>query len=120
LAREERLYLQPGVLVDHLADDAQHVERLVLVGRDDVLDALSARAGRALVVQCILAPPISSSVTFSPMTISAIRGLPRYMLALPSTITTTSQNAGMYAPPAALGPKSRHTWGTCPLICTWL
>jgi hypothetical protein len=45
--------------------------------------------------QCILAPPISSSVTFSPMTISAMRGEPRYMLAFPSTITTTSQKAGM-------------------------
>ncbi len=41
------------------------------------------------------APPISSSVTFSPMTISAMRGEPRYMLAFPSTITTMSQNAGM-------------------------
>ncbi len=41
------------------------------------------------------APPISSSVTFSPITISAIRGDPRYIDALPSRITTTSQNAGM-------------------------
>ena len=46
-------------------------------------------------VQCIRAPPISSSETTSPTTISAIRGLPRYMLALPSTMNTTSQNAGM-------------------------
>ena len=66
-----------------------------------------------------MAPPISSSVTFSPMTISAMRGEPRYMLALPSTITTTSQKAGMYAPPAALGPKSRQICGTWPLIFTW-
>ncbi len=42
------------------------------------------------------------------------------MLALPSTMMTTSQNAGMYAPPAALGPKSRQICGTCPDICTWL
>ena len=48
------------------------------------------------------------------MTISAMRGEPRYMLALPSTITTMSQNAGMYAPPAAEGPKSRQICGTCP------
>ena len=41
------------------------------------------------------------------------------MLALPSTIATTSQNAGMYAPPAALGPNSAHTWGTEPLARTW-
>ena len=64
---------------------------------------------------CILAPPISSSVTFSPITISAMRGEPRYMLALPSTITTTSQNAGMYAPPAADGPNSKQICGTRPL-----
>ena len=44
---------------------------------------------------CILAPPISSSVTFSPMTISAIRGEPRYIDALPSRMITTSQKAGM-------------------------
>jgi hypothetical protein len=46
-------------------------------------------------VQCMRAPPISSSVTFSPMTISAIRGDPRYMEALPSTMKTMSQKAGM-------------------------
>jgi hypothetical protein len=40
------------------------------------------------------------------------------MEALPSTIATTSQNAGMYAPPAALGPKSAHTCGTLPLALT--
>ena len=41
------------------------------------------------------APPISSSVVFSPVTISVIRGDPRYIDALPSTMITTSQNAGM-------------------------
>ena len=44
---------------------------------------------------CIRAPPISSSVTFSPITISAIRGEPRYIDALPSRMITMSQNAGM-------------------------
>src|SRR5699024_12682017 len=44
--------------------------------------------------QCILAPPISSKETFSPITFSAIRGEPKYIEALPSTITTISQNAG--------------------------
>ena len=44
---------------------------------------------------CIRAPPISSSVTLSPITISAIRGEPRYIEALPSRMMTTSQNAGM-------------------------
>ena len=54
------------------------------------------------------------SVTFSPITISAIRGLPRYIEAFPSRMITTSQNAGMYAPPAALGPNSRQICGTWP------
>ena len=53
------------------------------------------------------APPISSSVTFSPMTISAMRGEPRYMDALPSRMITTSQNAGMYAPPARRRPEQQ-------------
>jgi len=44
---------------------------------------------------CMRAPPISSRVTFSPITISAIRGEPRYIEALPSRMITTSQNAGM-------------------------
>ena len=66
------------------------------------------------------APPISSSVTFSPITISAIRGEPRYIEALPSRMITTSQNAGMYAPPAAEGPNRTHTWGTTPDSRTWL
>ena len=46
-------------------------------------------------VACIRAPPISSNVVRSPTTISTIRGDPRYMEALPSTMNTTSQNAGM-------------------------
>ncbi len=44
---------------------------------------------------CMRAPPISSRVTFSPMTISAMRGEPRYIEALPSRMITTSQKAGM-------------------------
>ena len=44
---------------------------------------------------CMRAPPISSRLTFSPITISAIRGDPRYIEALPSRMTTTSQKAGM-------------------------
>ena len=71
-------------------------------------------------VTCIRAPPISSSVVISPTTISAIRGDPRYIEALPSTMNTTSQNDGMYAPPAADGPNRQHTWGTCPDSRTWL
>ena len=37
------------------------------------------------------APPISSSVVISPITISAMRGEPRYIDALPSTMITMSQ-----------------------------
>ena len=44
---------------------------------------------------CIRAPPISSRVTFSPITISAILGEPRYIEALPSRMITMSQKAGM-------------------------
>ncbi len=66
------------------------------------------------------APPISSSVTFSPTTISAMRGLPRYMEALPSTMITQSVNDGMYAPPAADGPNRQQICGTLPLSATWL
>ena len=46
-------------------------------------------------VACIRAPPISSSVVCSPMTISAMRGEPRYMEAFPSTMITMSQKDGM-------------------------
>ena len=67
---------------------------------------LTSTSPQPLSAQCMRAPPSSSSVTFSPITISAMRGEPRYMLAFLSTITTMSQNAGMYAPPAAEGPKS--------------
>ncbi len=66
------------------------------------------------------APPISSSVTFSPTTISAMRGEPRYIDALPSTMITMSQNDGMYAPPAADGPNRQQICGTLPDSATWL
>ena len=52
--------------------------------------------------------------------LSAMRGEPRYIDALPSTMNTTSQNAGMYAPPAADGPNRQHTCGTRPDSRTWL
>ena len=73
-----------------------------------------------LTVACMRAPPISSSETCSPITTSAMRGEPRYIDALPSTMNTTSQNAGMYAPPAADGPNRQHTCGTLPDRRTWL
>ena len=43
-----------------------------------------------------------------------MRGEPRYIDAFPSRMITTSQKAGMYAPPAADGPNSRHSCGTLP------
>ncbi len=59
-------------------------------------------------------------MVFSPTTISTMRGLPRYIDALPSTIATKSQNAGMYAPPAADGPNSAQTCGITPDARTWV
>ena len=49
-----------------------------------------------------------------------MRGLPRYIDALPSTMITTSQKAGMYAPPAADGPNRQQICGTFPDSATWL
>ena len=46
-------------------------------------------------VACMRAPPISSRVVISPITISAMRGEPRYIDALPSTMITMSQKLGM-------------------------
>ena len=85
--------------------------------------ALSSGTSRSpfpLTSACIRAPPISSSVTRSPMTSSAIRGEPRYIDALRSTMATQSQNAGMYAPPAADGPNRQQIWGIRPEAWTWL
>lgn len=66
------------------------------------------------------APPVSSSVARSPITISAMRGEPRYIEALPSTMITMSQKLGMYAPPAADGPNRQQICGTRPDSFTWL
>src|SRR3954469_20377888 len=70
--------------------------------------------------QCTRAPPIASSVVFSPVTISTIRSEARHMLALPSTTAATSQKAGMYAPPAADRPNRAHTCGIAPDALTWV
>ena len=59
-------------------------------------------------------------MTCSPTTISAIRGDPRYIEALASTMITRSQKDGMYAPPAALGPNRQQICGTLPDSATWL
>ena len=57
--------------------------------------SVASRSPQPETVQCIRAPPMSSSETVSPTTISAMRGLPRYMEALPSTMITMSVKAGM-------------------------
>jgi hypothetical protein len=54
------------------------------------------------------------------MTTSAMRGDPRYIEALPSTMITMSQKLGMYAPPAADGPNRQQICGTFPESRTWL
>ena len=56
---------------------------------------LTSMCPTPLSTQCTWAPPISSSVVFSPVTICTMRSLARYMLALPSTMITMSQKAGM-------------------------
>ena len=59
------------------------------------VSSATSRSPTPETVQCIRAPPMSSSETFSPTTISAIRGLPRYIEALPSTMMIRSVNDGM-------------------------
>jgi hypothetical protein len=66
------------------------------------------------------APLMSSNVVRSPTTISTMRGEPRYIEALPSTMNTMSQRAGMYAPPAAEGPNGQQICGTRPDNRFWL
>jgi len=66
---------------------ADRVQRLLL-GAGQVMPA----AGHGAVHP---GAPISSRVVRSRTTISTIRGLPRYIEALPSTMVTKSQNAGM-------------------------
>ena len=54
------------------------------------------------------------------MTSAAMRGEPRYIEAFFSCMNTTSQKAGMYAPPAAEGPKRQQICGMRPEAWTWL
>ena len=91
-----------GVTGSTLAIDAGRVRQLSGMNENHCLamaiasaSSLARKSPQPLVVTCIRAPPISSSVVISPVTISTIRGEPRYIEALPSTMTTTSQNAGM-------------------------
>ena len=71
--------------------------------------------------QCIFAPPISSSVTFSPMTISAMRGEPRYMRRVAvDHDDDVAERGDVRAAGGADGPKSRQICGTTPDSWTWL
>src|SRR4029453_14152222 len=67
-----------------------------------------------LVVGGMRGPPLSPGAAGSPDPPPPLGGEPGYIDALPSTMNTTSQNAGMYAPPAADGPNRQHTCGTRP------
>ena len=49
-----------------------------------------------------------------------MRGDPRYIDALPSTMTTTSQNGGNVGAAGRRRAEQRQIWGTCPESCTSL
>ena len=64
---------------------------------------------------CILAPPISSSVTFSPITISAIRGEPEVHRGVAVAHDhDVAEGRDVGAAGGADGPNSRQTCGTWP------
>src|SRR3954469_23233121 len=113
-----------GAAADHSGGSSRHddgrYEKYERASSNASASSEASRSPHPLTVQCMRAPPISSSVVFSPITISAIRGEPRYIDAFPSTMITTSQNDGMYAPPAADGPNRQQICGTFPERRTWL
>ena len=78
---------------------------------------LASRSPQPDTSQCMRAPPMSSSVVFSPMTISAMRGDPRFYAGVAADHEDDIAETGMYAPPAADGPKSRQTCGIDPDSC---
>jgi hypothetical protein len=83
---------------------AHDVERLLLALAQEVahaaLGAVHARTAHGLERRLL------------PVTISTIRSEPRYIDALPSTMATTSQKAGMYAPPARWARRARTPAGS--------
>ena len=67
---------------------------------------------------CVAAPPSSSNVTSSPVTVFTTSGPVMNMYDVPSTISTKSVIAGEYTAPPAHGPITRLSCGTTPEDCT--
>src|SRR5204863_7359160 len=67
---------------------------------------------------CVEAPPSSSNVTSSPVTVFTTSGPVMNMYDAPSTMNTKSVIAGEYTAPPAHGPITRDSCGITPLHCT--
>ena len=63
---------------------------------------------------CVAAPPSSSNVTSSPVTVFTTSGPVMNMYDEPSTMSTKSVMAGEYTAPPAHGPMTRLICGTTP------
>ena len=63
---------------------------------------------------CVAAPPSSSNVTSSPVTVFTTSGPVMNMYDEPSTMKTKSVIAGEYTAPPAHGPMTRLICGTTP------
>src|SRR6059036_2510297 len=69
-------------------------------------------------VACVDAPPSSSNVTSSPVTVFTTSGPVMNMYDDPSTMNTKSVIAGEYTAPPAQGPITSESCGITPLHCT--
>lgn len=67
-----------------------------------------------LTVLLVRAPPSSSAVVRSPVTVSMTSGPVTNMCEAPSTITVKSVIAGEYAAPPAHGPRTTEICGITP------
>src|SRR6187401_42742 len=71
-------------------------------------------------VACVDAPPSSSKLTSSPVTVFTTSGPVMNMYDEPSTMNTKSVIAGEYTAPPAQGPITSEICGTTPEACTFL
>ena len=67
---------------------------------------------------CVAAPPSSSNVTSSPVTVFTTSGPVMNMYDEPSTMKMKSVIAGEYTAPPAHGPMTSEICGTTPEACT--
>ena len=74
----------------------------------------AAKWATPLLVACTLAPPSSSDVTVSPVTLFTTAGPVRNMYDVFFTMMVKSVNAGEYTAPPAHGPKIPEICGTTP------